>query len=101
MPVLDPFESTGVMGTSYDQTTYLNRKASTAPFVSREASAAEWLRSSRHLASNTTVTAISLFSQLLPDFPEKAEDAVNKRIYIATRPESKRVQRSDRKTWSS
>ena len=27
-----------------------------------------------------------LFSQLLPDFPEKAEDAVNKRVYIATRP---------------
>jgi hypothetical protein len=29
---------------------------------------------------------MSLFSQLLPDFPEKAEDAVNKRVYIATRP---------------
>jgi hypothetical protein len=29
---------------------------------------------------------MSLFSQLLPDVPEKAEDAVNKRVYIATRP---------------
>jgi hypothetical protein len=31
-------------------------------------------------------TLMSLFSQLLPDFPEKAQDAVNKRVYIATRP---------------
>ena len=29
---------------------------------------------------------MSLFSQLLPDFLEKAEDAVSKRIYVATRP---------------
>jgi hypothetical protein len=35
------------MGTSYDPTTYLNQQATTAPFVSREASAAERLRSSR------------------------------------------------------
>jgi hypothetical protein len=34
-----------VMGTSYDPTTYLNQQATTAPFVPREASAAERLRS--------------------------------------------------------
>src|ERR1700686_1987171 len=39
------------MGTSYDPTTYLNQQATTAPFVSREASAAERLRSSRILGN--------------------------------------------------
>jgi len=29
---------------------------------------------------------MSLFSQLLPDVIQKAEDAVNQRVYIATRP---------------
>ena len=29
---------------------------------------------------------MSLFSQLLPDFAEKAKHAVNKRVNIATRP---------------
>ena len=29
---------------------------------------------------------MSLLSQLLPDLLEKAEDVVNKRVYIATRP---------------
>jgi IstB-like ATP binding protein len=38
-----------VMGTSYDPTTHLNQQATTAPFVSREASAAERLRSSREI----------------------------------------------------
>ena len=47
--------------TSYDPTTYLNQQATTAPFVSREASAAERLRSSRvigNLKSTWTVTAL-------------------------------------------
>src|ERR1700720_4434393 len=39
------------MGTSYDPTTYLNQQATTAPFVSREASAAERLRSSREIGN--------------------------------------------------
>jgi hypothetical protein len=44
-------------GTSYDPTTYLNQQATTAPFASREASAAERLRSSRHLSSDRSLTA--------------------------------------------
>src|ERR1700693_1109466 len=44
------------MGTSYDPTTYLNQQATTAPFVSREASAAERLRSSWLVASDWSVT---------------------------------------------
>ena len=51
-------------------------------------------RNKRRNACTAFHRTMSLFSQLLPDFPEKAEDAVNKRIYIATRPYSKRVQRS-------
>src|SRR5258708_4900465 len=52
------------MGTSYDPTTYLNQQATTAPFVSREASAAERLRSSRltgEVAASTHMDGKSVY----------------------------------------
>ena len=48
------------------------------------------IRSFRSIAETLhfgrTAEMMNLLSQLLPDFLEKAEDAVNKRVYIATRP---------------
>jgi len=63
------------MGTSYDPTTYLNQQATTAPFVSREASAAERLRSSRvtvHVVlGDFNLSGFRVYQEVLP--PQASE----------------------------
>jgi hypothetical protein len=43
-------------------------------------------RNKRRTSVRAWCRTMSPLSQLLPDFFQKAEDAVNERIYIATRP---------------